>query len=113
MAGRYGIAFLNSTKVVGAHRAMLIAHGHTVGDQDVVMHRCDNPICVNPEHLNIGSQTDNLADMCRKGRHTPSIKVSREWRQKIRDQMKHIPTRVLAEQFGVSEKTIRNIRRGL
>jgi hypothetical protein len=34
----------------------------------VVMHSCDNRRCVNPEHLSLGSQTENIADMDRKGR---------------------------------------------
>jgi len=35
----------------------------------VVMHTCDNRRCVNPEHLRIATQRDNLLDMVRKGRH--------------------------------------------
>jgi hypothetical protein len=35
----------------------------------VICHRCDNPVCVNPDHLFDGSQLENLLDCVRKGRH--------------------------------------------
>ena len=106
----YGMAFLPGGKPILAHRAMMIAMGHSLGPKDTVCHHCDVPMCVNPDHLFIGTQADNLADMMRKGRHRPSHVIAPEWREKIRND--DTPAWAVAMWFGVSQGTIGNIRRG-
>lgn len=68
----YGV-MTYSGKQVYCHR--LSAHFYLKFDlkSDLqVLHRCDNPACFNPKHLFIGTQSDNLKDMARKGRN-PSL----------------------------------------
>lgn len=53
-----------------AHRASLILHGVSVPPKQMACHRCDNPPCVNPDHLFAASQSENMMDARRKGRIT-------------------------------------------
>jgi hypothetical protein len=48
-----------------------------------LLHKCDNTLCVNPHHLFIGSQKDNMIDCHRKGRH-PTVKVSKSDAEEIK-----------------------------
>lgn len=54
-----------------AHRAAMVCAGIILKDGDCVCHRCDVPSCINPNHLFVGSQADNLRDMRGKGRAAP------------------------------------------
>ena len=51
-----------------AHRIAWLVAGNEIADTQCVCHACDNPSCINPAHLFIGSHADNMRDMANKGR---------------------------------------------
>lgn len=66
--GAYGCFRADDGKRVGAHRQSYIMAIGPIPPGMVVMHRCDNPQCVRPSHLQVGTHKQNTADSIRKGR---------------------------------------------
>lgn len=64
----YGKIWTSKRKCEMTHRLSLKLHGKELPPWCVVMHTCDNPSCVNPDHLQIGTHKDNQIDKVVKGR---------------------------------------------
>lgn len=114
----YGRFYTGTSKtyLVKAHRYSWELHKGKVPDGLFVLHKCDVPLCVNPDHLFLGTHQDNMDDMARKGRRfltngdkNGMVKLTKEQVIEIRAAKDSMTTRMMATKYGVSEGCIRAI----
>lgn len=117
--GGYGIIkFAN--KNTRAHRAAYELWIGQIPEGMCVLHKCDNPSCINPEHLFLGTQQDNMIDMSNKGRSVPAIcNGENNGRAKLTEgqviQIRAITGlthREISDMFGIKRGSVTNIRLG-
>lgn len=109
-------------KYYSAHRtAWVLANEHDAPFDAFVCHRCDNPSCVNPAHLFVGSPKDNTQDMLKKGRHrhnpNPDLAPATLTEQQVitirQDYADGKTTYQLADEYGMTPGNISRIVRGI
>lgn len=124
-------------KLMLAHRWAWEQMREPIPADKLLCHHCDNPGCINPHHLYIGTHADNMRDMKERGRTTaarypalarelgrrrgsanvhtrgegnPKAKLTREQAMAIRSDGR--PTKAVAATYGVDRTTVQRIRRG-
>ena len=106
-----------------AHRYSYELHAGAISGRLCVLHRCDNPSCVNPDHLFLGTRVDNNLDRDQKGRKgdhkgtcNGRAKLTEsqagEIRQRYRRGSADASIRVLAREYGVSRSAIQYLVSG-
>ena len=106
----YGM-FWSEVLTVSAHRWMWERTSGVIPARMDVCHRCDNPSCVRPDHLFLGTRAENVQDMDRKGRR--ACKLTADQAAAIREDVR-VGVRVseLMTRYGVSDSAIRDILHG-
>lgn len=116
-SNRYGRIRHNGQKSYPAHRLMYELRKGVIPDGLVVRHKCDNPACINIEHLETGTQKDNVGDMFVRARANRAngeahgrAKLTQAQVDEIR--RRYTPgkygkgTHALAREFGVAQSTV-------
>lgn len=123
-----GYSIMSCKRQLGSdrgHRASWIIYKGNIPKDKVVCHKCDNPICTNPEHLWLGTQKQNNDDKIKKGRaiytKPPLKKGIENGASKLKeDQVKEIKELLktdmsqseIGKKFDVSKTTIYRIKHG-
>lgn len=99
----YGNFYMRNTLYLAHRLAYELAY--KVSPKDLcVCHSCDNPSCVNPKHLFLGTVKDNMLDKVRKGRSNPPT-GTRQWKSKL-DNKKVLKIRSLYLKANLSQEEI-------
>lgn len=104
-------------KSISAHRLSYETFNGRIPDGMEVCHKCDNPCCVNPEHLFVGTRQDNIDDRERKGRNKPQKGIC-NGRARLTESdvisarqerlQNNTSFQKLADKYGVSKHTIQD-----
>ena len=111
----YGIFLMPGEKPVRAHRYSYEFYVGPIPEGMVIMHTCDNPPCVNPAHLRVGTKAENNADAARKNR---TNKGAKHWNCRLSDddiaaiRASDEPKAALAKRYGVDYSHIWRIKAG-
>lgn len=121
--GGYGITSHRGKTCQAHRRAYVIANGLELADIEglVIRHKCDNPRCINPDHLEPGTVKDNVRDMIERGRsrlepqpgeRNGRARLTLVQVEEIRRLLPTTTQTALARQYGVSVSTIHAIKTG-
>lgn len=119
-ANGYGVVHLWPKSYL-AHRISWMVVRGAIAEGLCVLHGCDNPACINADHLFLGTHQDNMDDMwakgrarpghdCRKGKRNHMARLSEEQVRQIR--IASGSQRKIGRRFGISQRAVSDIKTG-
>lgn len=116
-ANGYGVIADDNRRQLRAHRIAYERVNGAVSESRYVCHSCDNPSCVNPNHLWLGSAADNNEDKRAKLRHSHGAshgmaKISENDVRDIRGLYPQMSQQAIADRYGLHQTTVSDIIRG-
>lgn len=112
--GGYGVSRLHG-KFYRAHRKAWELLNGPIPEGMMILHRCNNPPCVRPDHLYLGTNTDNMIDKATKTRRRQSnwkLSPAEATEIRVRYATGTISQKELGEMYGVEQTTISTVVRG-
>ena len=101
-------------KTVTAHRFAYQTFKASIPDGLCVLHRCDNRLCVNVDHLFLGDISENVKDMDVKNRRGTRSQLTYDDVEKIKEMIsQRFPQQHIADLFDVHQTTVSRIKRGI
>lgn len=115
--GLISIVTPSKRKMMSAHRALYLAARNCLDlpSSQMILHNCDNPACVNLDHLRAGTAKDNMRDCITRGRRRGPSKPYKKVQKFTDDQIREIrnargPLRFVAKKHNVSESYVSKLR---
>lgn len=114
----YGIFYFNGVNIP-AHRFSYLMHKGNIFKNLLVLHSCDNPRCVNPGHLSLGTVKDNIQDKVNRNRQyrpqgekSPNAKLTEKQVREILKKQNHFSQIELGKEYNIRAQSIGKIING-
>lgn len=110
----YGQAYLNG-KTISAHRLSYIMYVSVIPKGFYVLHGCDNPACISPAHLRLGTQLENMQDAIKRDRfQRKRIVITPDKVRLVRQLLRarEMSQAGIANKVGCSQRTVSAIKTG-